>query len=463
MFVIVTSLSLAVGSRLSRLDFADGTADGGEWFELGRNLALFNVLGEGHDPVLHRPPGYPLWIAGVLKLAVDPATHPAVLVQVRGLVALQIADSFLLGFASLLLFVWLARRLRVSSAMAAALVFGTNAYSLTVTTLLHYDTLQWALLLGLLLYFDTAFKVRDREALGLFFGGGLLLGGVTLVRPITLLAPFFLLLLFLDRESPRQGRRRYGVLVLGMALAITPWTARNFALSGRIIPINVQGWTAVFASTSVVAEHNPDRYEWGLLTLRHYMPLYRRVTGEQDFSLGTYQKNILALEDEARVAGLANIASKPGVYLANVRKAALGINKDINAVILTAFTRIQSGEAFDRRWIFLGVSRALNRGPEAHLFQGLHNLLLGAALVGVAVALRRRDFFLAPPLAVWAAIVAVYSLAYLDFFYYAVKMPFLMAFAFYGLDALPRSLRYGLTGAAAALSLSLCWSMRLLG
>jgi hypothetical protein len=462
-FVLVASLSLAAGSSLQRLAFADGAADGGEWFSLGRNLAVFGVLGEGHEPVLHRPPGYPLWVALILKVAVDPSTHTEAVVGILGPIALQVADSFLLGLASLFLFVWLARRLRLSTAFVAALLFGANPYAVVSTTLLHYGTLQWTLLLGLILYFDGAFAAVKSDALGRFFVGGLLLGLVTLVRPVTLLVPLFFLPLLVSRQAPRRGGWRYAALVAGMCLAIAPWTARNLSLTGRFIPVNAQGWNALFASTSVVAEHNPDRYEWGLLTLRYYMPIYRRVTGEAEHSLPTYRRNIVALEDAAREAAIHNIVSKPAVYLTNMAKAALGLNRDVNAVLLTAFTRIQTGEPFDRRWFYIGVRRAIGRGAEADVFQGLHNLLLGASLLGVGIAVRRKDFFLAPALALWGAIVAVYSLTYLDFFYYAVKMPFLVAFAFYGLDALPRPFRYGLIGGVAVLSLALSWSMRLLG
>lgn len=462
-FTVTASLSLSVGSRLTRLGFADGTADGGEWFDLGTNIATFGVLGIGYEPVVHRPPGYPLWVAAVLKLAVDPSRHIQEAINSRGLIALHVADSFLLALGSALLFLWLARRLRASTALAAALLLGTNAYSLVTATLVHYDILQWVLLLGLLLYFDTAFKASDERAVRLFFAGGVLLGIATLVRPVTLLAPFFLLPLFIGRKALRTDRLRYLALVVGMTLAIAPWTARNMALTGRLIPINVQAWNQLFASTSEVARHNPDRYEWALLTLRHFMPIYRRVTGDVDYSLQTYRKHILALEDAARTASIQNIISRPHVYLANVRRTALFLNKDVNAVILTIFTRIQTGEAFDRQWIFLGVRKAMKRGVEADVFQALHDLLLCAAAFGLGLAAWRRDFFLAPALAVWVGIVAVFALSYLDFFYYSVKVPFLIAFAFYGLDALPRALRLGLVLGVSALSLGLSWSMRLLG
>ena len=462
-FALVTSVSLSVGSRLVRFEFADGAADGGEWFVLGRNLATFGVLGNGSEPVLHRPPGYPLWIAAVLRLAVDPRTHSIEEVNTRGPVALHIADSFLLGLASLLLFHWLAQRLRPSTALAASVLLGTNAYTLVSVTLLHYGTLQWVLLLGLVLYLDAAFKKRDVDALGRFFLGGLFLGIATLVRPVTLLAPLALLPVFLSFQSTRRERSRYLVFVLGMILSIAPWTARNFALTGRVIPINVQGWNALFASTSEVAKHNPDRYEWGLLTLRHYMPIYRSITGENEYTLETYQRNILRLEDAARDASLTNIAARPGTYLTNVRNAAVGLHTNINAVFLTAFTRMQTGEPFIRPWILIGVAKAMSRGPEANIFQFLHDLLLFAALGGLLLAAWRRDFFLLPALALWAAVVAVYALTYLDFFYYSVKIPFLVAFAFYGLDALPRAPRYGVTFGLSFLSLAISWSMRLFG
>ena len=460
---MVASLSLSVGSRVVGLAFVDGTADGIEWFDLGKNLATFGVLGNGYEPVLHRPPGYPLWVAAVLKLAVNPGRHIDAAVNSRGPIALRVADSLLLGLCGALLFLWLSRRLRASSAFGAAVLLGTNAYSLVTATMVHYDILQWVLLLGLVLYFDTAFKASDTGALGLFFGGGLLLGIATLIRPVTSLVPFFFLPLFFGRKPGRTDRLRYLVLVGGMTLAIAPWTARNMALSGRLIPINAQGWNALFASTSEVARHDPDRYEWALLTLRHFMPIYRRVTGEADYRPETYVKNVLALEDATRTAGIQNIVSRPQVYLANVSNAAIGLNQDINAVILTTFTRIQTGEPFDRRWIFLGVRKAMSRGVEADVFQALHDILLCAAVGGICLAAWRRDFFLAPALALWAAVVAVYALSYLDFFYYSVKMPFLVAFAFYFLDALPRALRCGLVVGLSALSLGLSWSMRLLG
>lgn len=460
---LTTSVSLSVGTRQTPLGFVAGTADGWEWFSAGENIALFGVLGKGYEPWLHRPPGYPLWVAAILKIAVDPAKNSEAMVSLRGPVALGIMDSVLLGLCSLLLFAWLARRLRPASAFAAALVLGANPYSLVTATLVRYDMLQWVVILAAILFLDTLFTRSGKDAFGLFLAGGALLGVATLVRPVTLLVPIFFLPLFFWQGFSRRATFRYLFFAGGMMLTILPWTARNMAISGRVIPTNVQGWTQVFASTPEVGQHDPDRYEWWRLTTRHYLPLYARVTGEPTYKFETYAKNILALEDAAREAALRNIAAKPGVYASNIMRQTASLTLDINAVLLTVFTRLQTGDPFDPRWIFLGESRALQRGPEAHAFQRLHDLLLLAAVAGLVLAFRRRDFFLAPAAALWVAILCVYVISYLDFFYYSVKVPFLVAFAFYAIDALPRAFRFGFTMGLSALSLGLSWSMRLLG
>ena len=430
---------------------------------MGMNVAAFGVLGYGENPWVHRPPGYPLWLGALLRATADPRVLSHDEVFRRGAVVARVGDSLLLGVSSLFLFVWLARRLRPSTAFAAAVLLGTNAYTLVMATLIHYDMLQWAATLGVIVLLDGAFSRPAEVARRRFLGAGIALGLLTLIRPVTLLAPATLLPLFLLGGRGRRSKTNYLLLTAGMAIALLPWTLRNFAITGRLIPVNVQGWTAVFGSTSEVARRDPDRYEWGLLTLRHYLPLFKSVTGESDYRFDAYVTHILPLEDEAKRRALQNIAEKPGIYLSNVLNAARSLTTDVNAVLLTAFTRVQSGEGFDRRWIFLGVRKAMNRGPEAHAFQLLHDLLLGAAAISLGVGLVRRDLFMAPALGIWGAILATHALSYLDFYYYAAKIPFLVAFAFYGIDALPRAPRYGVIGGLLALSLGLSWSMRLLG
>src|SRR5712691_4514515 len=66
LFVLVLAASgyLLLGGR--PLKFLGGLTD--EWFGLGRNLAVYGTLGWGTEPIVLRAPGYPAFIAGVLRL-----------------------------------------------------------------------------------------------------------------------------------------------------------------------------------------------------------------------------------------------------------------------------------------------------------------------------------------------------------------------------------------------------------
>ena len=456
-FLLVLAVSLP--RRLIPLGFAGGSADD-DWFTLGANLATFGVFGFGEEAVIYRAPGYPAFVALVLELTVDPSTHSAAAVNLLGPSAVLLAQSFLLALCALLLYLWLARRISAGAAFAAAIVFGTNPYSLVFAGLIHYDVLNWALLLAFLLVLELAFERRDRSALPAFFLSGLLLTAGVLVRPVTLLVPLPLLWAFLLRRSGRERFIGYATLLMGFLLALLPWTARNLALSGRVIPVHAQGWTAMFASTSDIQSRNPDLYQWNLVAMGRYMPLYRKITGENEIMMTTYARNVVGLEDAARAAALENLGEQPLVYATNFLTAALSLPSRVNAVLLTAFVRIQTREPFDLRWIYAGQPSNLARGPEALAFQRLHDLLLLAALLGLCVGLRRGDVFLAVPVALFGAIVLAHALSYLDFYYYAVKMPFLIAFGFYGIDLLPRAPRYAMIACLLGFSLALTWSMR---
>ena len=154
--------------------------------------------------------------------------------------------------------------------------------------------------------------------------------------------------------------------------------------------------------------------------------------------------------------------ARPHIYALNLFTAATSLVTRINAVILTAFVKVQTRAPFDPRWIAGGSGINLVRGPEAHAFQALHDALLIVGLVGLVLGVRRKDPFLAAPLTLFGAIVLAHALSYLDFYYYAVKIPFLVAFGFYGLDLLPKPVRFALAASVLAYSLGLTWAMGLL-
>lgn len=455
-FLLVVAVSLP--RHLIPLGFAGGSVDG-DWFTLGVNVAAFGVLGIGDEPLVYRAPGFPFMVAMILKLTADPAYQPAAVVNSTGSAAVLLAQSFLLGTSALLFYLWLSLRLSAPTAFAAALVLGTNPYSLVVATLVHYDILFWVLLLAFVLVLEVAFGGHGREALVVFFLAGLLLAAGALVRPVSLLAPLLLLPVFLVRKRGSDRLTSYMSLLLGFALLLLPWTARNFAVTGRLIPVHAQGWSAMFVSTAEVMVRNPDVYQWNIVAWHHYQPLYYRVTGEFEITTETYARQVLKLEDAAREAALQNLMTRPHIYAVNFVTASTSLVTRINAVLLTAFLKVQTHTPFDPHWIAGGVRGNLIRGPEAWAFQALHDALLFAGMFGLATGLLRRDLYLTVPVALFVAILLAHALSYLDFYYYVVKVPFLVAFAFYGVDALPRALRFAATLSLLGYSLALTWVM----
>lgn len=457
-FLFIAVVAVSMPRLLIPLGFAGGSVDG-DWFTLGVNLATVGVLGDKEEPLVYRAPGFPAFIALVLKLTVDPDRHTPEIVNGIGPTAVLFAQAFLLGLSTVLLHAWLSRRLSPVSAFAAALLFGTNAYSLVLAGLVHYDLLHWALLIAFILVLEVALESEGRNGPATSFFAGLVLGAWVLTRPTALLVPLSVLPLFIAGKRGRSGLRSYAALILGFLILLLPWTARNFAVTGRLLPVHAQGWTAMFASTCEPLLRNPDVYEWNSVGLRDYLPLYTRVTGEKEIAISTYSRQVIRLEDAAREAAISNLKEKPHVYAVNFVTAVAGLTTRVNAVLLTLFTKMQTGSEFDVRWIAGGHRRNMMRGPEAHAFQLLHDLLLIAALFGLVRGGLRRDAFLAVPVVLFGTILLAHALSYLDFYYYAVKIPFLVAFAFYGIELLPGAFRVGLTVAFSGFSLALTWAM----
>ena len=69
-FLLVVAVSLP--RQLIPLRFAGGSVDG-DWFTLGANLATFGTLGFGEEPLVYRAPGFPAFVAVIVKLTVASA------------------------------------------------------------------------------------------------------------------------------------------------------------------------------------------------------------------------------------------------------------------------------------------------------------------------------------------------------------------------------------------------------
>jgi hypothetical protein len=121
------------------------------------------------------------------------------------------------------------------------------------------ETLFGLLLLLLILVFSEHLK-EPRWKLPLMFATGLLLGAAALVRPVLEFFPLVMLALLAKGRPRREAARMGGVLLLGFALAWTPWIARNYLTLGGAGDSTVMTWTLLFgAYPDLEYDHDPDQ------------------------------------------------------------------------------------------------------------------------------------------------------------------------------------------------------------
>lgn len=427
-FALTTAVAAFSQSRNRQVWQLAGLSD--EWFGLGVNLNISGTLGFQGRPMVLRPPGYPFFIAAVLRIATGrPAADSTAYRDLAGHVVFR-AQALLLGLSAALLYLWTAGMVRRSVALAAALTFGLNPYCVVLTGLLHYDVLHLLLIVAGCWSLHGA--LSDETSTFKMFVAGLFWGVATLVRSLTLILPVFVLLALLARGRPRirPAAWRAAVFACGLLLAVAPWTTRNYSVSGRLIPVHLQAWAAVWGSTVKVLGIHPNHYNWFQLS-GDLTSVFSRVSGEREYSYATYLRLNRELEEAFRKETLRNLREQPGVYLRNVAAAFVSFNLNINSVLLEAYQHLQTPGAELRGTFFeRGHPDSFRSSRLSRLFAFYVYVLTALAFAAVWAAVRRGNRAVLAPGLVYLCLALAHALFFMDLLYYYVKLPFLVFFAF---------------------------------
>ncbi|HYE89088.1 MAG TPA: glycosyltransferase family 39 protein [Vicinamibacterales bacterium] len=231
--------------------------------------SLINGTGYAEDGRLsaYRPPGYPIFLAGIYAVF---GPHAG---------AAKIANV-LLGSATVYLIYLVGRAwFDDHAARCAAILTAIFPTQIYFTALLASEVLFTLLFCLSLWLMRPSFPSQPGKGLpGQLLGAGVVLGLSALVRPVTLLFP--LLLAGVGTAQLMLGRRRAGelagavaVISLGVAIAIAPWLIRNQMVFGEPIAISTSGaenfWIGAHAGADgsgtpavpydeVVAKHGGD-------------------------------------------------------------------------------------------------------------------------------------------------------------------------------------------------------------
>lgn len=182
---------------------------------------------DGAGPTTGRGPGYPLLLAAVYVIfgSLFPA---AVLVQslIGSLICLVMYCTAKQVFGS-----WVG--------YTAALIGALHPLLIWYTPRLRYEPLL-TLLLGLVMFW--LLRIRDSQSFKDPLLMGLCLGLAALVNQVVIVLPFLLFAALWPVKACKSTlAKQLIVVLLAMAAIVSPWMARNYLVSGLIIPVHSAG------------------------------------------------------------------------------------------------------------------------------------------------------------------------------------------------------------------------------
>jgi 4-amino-4-deoxy-L-arabinose transferase-like glycosyltransferase len=261
--VTIAGLGLRVGYAIEQP--AAQPPDAGAYARIAQNLyrdGSFDArppsMSKEVQPASSYAPGLPLFVAGLYALSGGAhLTFALVVLALLGAGAIPLA--YLLG----------KRMAGPVAGLIGATALAIYPALLDYQGLLLTEPLAAFLLSAALVVF---FCAADRPSPWRWLGCGALLGALSLVRPEYLTVAVLLPLAWLAREALRGQLRRSlapaGILLLGTALVLAPWTIRTAIVLDRVVPVSTGGGKALFIGTYLDADGDGPNLRELLLSQR---------------------------------------------------------------------------------------------------------------------------------------------------------------------------------------------------
>lgn len=239
---------------------AISASDGAVYLKLGQQLAAGDPYFIANSHAFW-PPGYPIFLAPWLHLPLPTAT------------IILLSNLTLYVLTSLIVWLLGSRVAGQQAARLATFFLATWPNYLACSVTAEKENLVVFLLpLALLLYTRGADSHRSR------FAAGLVIGFAALAQPSTLFFPATLVCYeILQRRPWRAVLAALVTLLLGMALVIAPWSARNTRVFGEFLLITSNGGDNLYRANNPLATGGYTKR--GEVELEHLGELERNRTG----------------------------------------------------------------------------------------------------------------------------------------------------------------------------------------
>ena len=272
-------------------------ADAYQYDTIGWNIAS----GAGFSmqpgvPTPERAPGFPFFLSILYSLFG------------HSLLIATLAQAVLGALTCLLLYDTVRRLFDERTAITAAWFACLYPVSVAYTGLLLSETLfTFFLVLCMCLFVRSE---GGEKKIWLILSGAAL-GITTLIRPTTILFPAGIFIALLLSGTGRPFRKT-ALAILAFALVILPWTARNYARFGVLMPVATGGSTCLFA-TGRMAEG--AAYSQGF---EEIAAKWKEFEGSKEFSLGP--DPYITFDRRLKAEGFNKIKNNLPVYISIVLK-----------------------------------------------------------------------------------------------------------------------------------------------
>lgn len=421
--VVISSFILRLGVALVIDATTDVYKDVDIYSKLASNISQGNgfVAESGGDPIMHRAPLYPAFLAIIHSLFDEQSRTLAIIV----------AQAILDSLTAALLW-WIGCQLFGSTVgLFAAWLFAAYPLSAYYTLRLMPEPLFTFFLIAFVAGLVQAMRSETIASYGLC---GALAGIATLVKPITIaLAPFVaILLLVRQRRSVRHVLPRLAVMVCMSVLVIAPWTARNFAVSGAFVPVSTGGGAALWVGNNRISDGHEDDEIRDEAQLEAFIKRRREIVMELVREKATSRSTIDKSTDQAHY--------RPGAPMDTTlsHNAPVNIDPDVDRAFAHAAIEEMMESPLDAMGLLLrkffrfwfDIYLPENRWAQPIIYV-VQSVLLLLACYGVLVAMRSKvpvTELLAPIM----YLALMYSLIVSTLRYSIPLTPILMLLAFVG-------------------------------